>query len=52
MTPESERVKLWRQANHERYNASQRALMKARRKKKKEEALKAGFSVTIVPYKP
>lgn len=48
MTPESLRVKQWREANKERYNASQKALMKAKRDKKK--ALK--FTVTTVPFKP
>lgn len=52
MTPESLRVKQWRESNKERYNANQKALMKARRQKKKQEALKAGFTVTTVPYKP
>ena len=55
MTPESLRVKQWREANKERYNASQKALMKAKRAKKSkkvEEEKKVEFSVTTVPYTP
>lgn len=51
MTPESLRVKQWREANKERYNASQKALMKAKRAKKKAEK-PVEFTVTTVPYKP
>jgi len=36
MTPESERVKLWRQANKDRYNQRMKEYMKARRKKQKD----------------
>ena len=50
MTPESLRVKQWRESNKERYNANQKVLMKARRAK--EKAVKLGYSVTIVSYKP
>ena len=35
MTPESERVKLWREANKERYNKRMKDYMKKRREKKK-----------------
>lgn len=52
MTPESLRVKQWRESNRERYNANQKALMKNRRAKKKAEAEKLGFTVTTVPFKP
>jgi predicted DNA-binding WGR domain protein len=50
MTPESLRVKLWREQNKKRYNDSQKALMKTRRAKKKEEKQLLNF--TVVPYKP
>lgn len=58
MTPESLRVKQWRESNKDRYNANQKALMKARRAKKKdgskkiEPENKVGFSITTIPYKP
>ena len=35
MTPESLRVKQWRESNKERYNESQKKLMQKRREKKK-----------------
>ena len=52
MTPESERVKLWREANKERYNQRMKEYMKARRAKKAQEKKDAKFIVTTIPYKP
>jgi hypothetical protein len=65
MTPDSLRVKQWRDANKDRYNARMKEYMVARRKAKREvrEALAladaptkkaadlaAEFTVTTIPY--
>ena len=65
MTPESLRVKQWRESNRDRYNERQKILMRDRRAKAREakkaaatpkysEVLKrisSPFSVTFIPYK-
>ena len=52
MTPESLRVKLWREANRERYNANQKALMQARRAKVREAKTAPTKPVEVIPSAP
>ena len=49
MTPDSLRVKQWREANRQRYNETQKRLMAEKRRKLKEQKNDANNPATPLP---